>query len=325
MPRFVGAGIVAVLLGPFCACAQTHSGIIAVNEPDMSQASLLLASATHNSGVQADAAALPDSPGFAALQKQVASSQKQAATAPQKTPHQSGAQAPVPCPATGSVAYSDPEATSAAVARTPCVASEDPYRRFLNSAAPAPLTPKQKGVLALRNLSDPFNLLTVVGNAAVTIAADSHTAYGPGFEGFGRYTGYSVVEDATGEFLGTFLLCSVFGQDPHYHRMPEARPMRRVVHAISRTFIGQSDYGRTIPNYENLIGYPASAEISNLYVPGVNGNGPSTVARIVTGLATDPISNLITEFLPDVAKRVHVRVVFVQQIINEVASGQQQM
>lgn len=308
-----------VLLLPFCASAQKASSARAPAEPGNLQAGFLLASATSAPPVPPKSLDLPDSPGFANLQN------GKAATVPQTASPQHPAQTPRPCPAVGGVAYPDAEAASAAATRTPCVAREDPYRRFLNSPVPSPLTPKQKGVLALRNFSDPFNLLTVVGNAAVTIAADSHTPYGPGFEGFGRYTGYSVVEDATGEFLGTFLLCSVFGEDPHYHRIPDARPMRRVLHAISRTIIAQSDNGHTMPNYENLIGYPASAEISNLYVPGVDGNGPSTVARIITGLATDPISNLITEFLPDVAERVHVRVVFVQQIINEVASGQRTM
>jgi hypothetical protein len=74
-------------------------------------------------------------------------------------------------------------------------------------------------------------------------------------------------------------------------------------------------------NFENLITYPASAEISNLYVPGIHGDGPSTVARILTGLATEPIGNFIAEFLPDVARRIHVRVLIVQQILNGIASG----
>jgi hypothetical protein len=325
MKSLVGAAKVGMLLVSCCAYAQTRVTVRATTHSSWPQNGLLLSSATPAPSLPLNTPALPDSPGFANLQKDKASAAPQTAPQPAPQPNPRNPQASAPCPAAGSVAYTDPEATSAAVARTPCVAREDPYRRFLNSTVPAPLSPRQKGILALRNFSDPFNLLTVVGNAAVTIAADSHTAYGPGFEGFGRYTGYSVVQDATGEFLGTFLLCSVFSEDPHYHRMPDARPLRRVVHAISRTVIAQSDEGKTMPNFQNLIGYPASAEISNLYVPGVNGNGPSTVARIVTGLATDPISNLITEFLPDVARLVHVRVVFVQQIINEVATGQRTM
>ena len=77
-----------------------------------------------------------------------------------------------------------------------------------------------------------------------------------------------------------------------------------------------------MPNYDTLLTYPISAEISNLYVPGVHGNGPSTVARIMTGFATDPIDNLISEFLPDVARRVHVRVIFVQRIMNQVGGDE---
>jgi hypothetical protein len=76
-----------------------------------------------------------------------------------------------------------------------------------------------------------------------------------------------------------------------------------------------------MPNYAVLLTYPISAEISNLYVPGVHGNGPSTVARIATGLGTDPVNNLITEFLPDIAKHINIRVIFVQRILNAVVAG----
>ena len=71
-----------------------------------------------------------------------------------------------------------------------------------------------------------------------------------------------------------------------------------------------------------LLTNPICAEISNLYVPGVNGNGPSTAARIMTGYATEPVDNLITEFLPDVASHIHVHDIFVQRILNKMATGQ---
>jgi len=48
-------------------------------------------------------------------------------------------------------------------------------------------------------------------------------------------------------------------------------------------------------------------------------NLPSTAERVVTGWALAPTDNFVTEFLPDVARRIHVRIVFVQQIINQVA------
>ena len=197
-----------------------------------------------------------------------------------------------------------------------------PYQRFLNSPGSFPLTPRQKGLLAIHDVVDPGNLFTITANAAFTIGLDPDTGYGPGWKGFGRDIGYTLVQDATGEFVSTFALDSLFHEDPHYHRSPQATVPRRFLHAISHTVRSQHDDGTPMVNISTLLTYPISAEISNLYVPGVHGNGPSTVERVAIGLASNPIDDLITEFLPDFAKRVHIRVIFVQQILNNIASGQ---
>jgi len=206
--------------------------------------------------------------------------------------------------------------------RSPCSELIYPYQRFLSTNIAIPLTWQQKGYLALHNLTNPANLGTIAGISAITIGIDSHTAYGPGWKGFGKIAGVTLLQDATGEFFGTFAIPSIAHQDPRYYRMPYASIPRRIVYAISRTAISRNDDGRSIPNYGTLLAYPISAEISNLYVPGVHSDGPSTVARIATGLATDPANSLLAEFLPDVAERVHVRIIFVQRIINNVASGE---
>jgi hypothetical protein len=196
----------------------------------------------------------------------------------------------------------------------------NPFQRFVDGPT-RPLTVGQKGYLALRNFLDPANIITITGIAAVTVAFNADTAYGPGFRGFGLDTAYSFSQDATGEFFGTFLIPSLVHEDPHYHREPHAPVGHRLVHALSRTLIAQSDMGRNMPNYAVLMTYPISAEASNLYVPGIAGNGPSTTRRILTGLATDPVNNLITEFLPDVARHVNIRVIFVQRIVNTMTAG----
>jgi hypothetical protein len=251
---------------------------------------------------------LPDSPG---------ASQTYHQSAAVRTP------APQPCKA-------DDPRTSEIVTTTadpavkvpPCMPlpNRNPYQRFLNYRDPLPLTPRQKGLLAIHDLLDPSNLFTIGANAGFTVGIDSHTAYGPGLKGFGRDVGYSLVQDATGEFVSTFVLDSLLHEDPHYHRSPKTTIPRRFLHAISHTVISQHDDGTRMPNYSTLLTYPISAEIANLYVPGVHGNGPSTVERIATGLASDPIDNLITEFLPDFASRIHIRIVFVQQILTNVSA-----
>ena len=306
MRRVAGVAILAASLGTGAlAHAQIHPEPDLHAEQPAAQSITALPDASQPDNFPPDSlppdSSLPDTPSA------VAAAGDQA--------HAQDGSAPCPAPATSD--HPIPEQ-----APSPCGGQRDPYQRFLNSPQPLPLTSRQKGVLAVRDVIDPFNILTIVANSAFTIGIDSHTAYGPGLRGFGRNVGYSFVEDATGEFIGTYAVCSLVHQDPHYHRDPQGSTVHRIFHAVEHTFVSQHDDGRPMLNIENLITYPASAEIENLYVPGVHGNGPSTVARIATGLATDPVSNLITEFLPDFARRVHIHVVFVQQILNQVATGQ---
>lgn len=202
----------------------------------------------------------------------------------------------------------------------PCSELLDPYQRFLDTNVTIPLTPRQKGYLAIHDLTSPVNLLTIIAVSGFTIGVDSHTAYGPGWKGFGKNAGVSLLQDTTGEFFGTFLIPSIAHQDPRYYRMPGASIPRRLLHAVSHTVIAQNDDGSSMPNYATLLGYPINAEISNYYVPGIHADAPSTIARVATGLATDPVNNLIGEFLPDVARHISIRIIFVQRILNQVAS-----
>ncbi len=196
----------------------------------------------------------------------------------------------------------------------------DWYARFLNGPQVKRLTPKQKAWLATRDLIDPFNGITILANSAIFVGANSHSAYGPGMSGFAQNVGVSYAQDMTGEFLGTFLIPSIVHQDPHYHRLPAATLKRRIAHAIYQVVWTQGDDGKGMVNYANLVGFAIDDEISNLYVPGQQTNLPSSASRYAIDIATAPIDNFITEFLPDVAKRIHVRVVLVQRIINQVAT-----
>jgi len=221
---------------------------------------------------------------------------------------------PVCPPATATKSAAEQQATSP----VPCIV-ENPLRIVVNSEERQPLTSRQKGILAMRAVTDPFNLLVIVAEAGVGVGANSHSAYGPGLKGFGRLTGYQLLQDSQGEFFGTYFIPSLIHEDPRYRRMQNASVKRRIFHALARTVVAEHDNGRPMLNYATLLTYPISAELSNLYVPGVQGNGPDTVRRIAIGFATDPASNLIAEFLPDFARRIHVRSVFIQQIVNNMA------
>ncbi|MGB6745012.1 MAG: hypothetical protein WBE38_15300 [Terracidiphilus sp.] len=193
------------------------------------------------------------------------------------------------------------------------------YARFLNGPQVKALTPLQKAHLAARNLVDPFNLLTIFGEAGISVAINSHSPYGPGMAGFGRNAGVSFTQDMTGEFVGTFLIPSIAHQDPHYHRLPKATIKRRIAHAFYQIAWTQGDNGKGMPNYADLVGFAIDDEVGNLYVPGQQTRLTASAARYGIGLATAPIDNFVTEFVPDIASHIHVQIVVIQRIINQVA------
>jgi hypothetical protein len=200
-----------------------------------------------------------------------------------------------------------------------CGPTYDPFQKFINSAELHPMTPKQKAILAGKDVIDPFNLLTIGGLSAISVASDSHSAYGPGMEGWAKLSGVTFTQDMTNEFFGTFLIPSIAHQDPHYHRMPNASYKRRIAHCIYQVVWTQGDDGKGMFNYANVVGGMFEEAIGDAYVPYRNTGWAAATARYGTALATDPIGNFITEFVPDLARRVNFHVVFVQRIINRVA------
>ncbi len=193
------------------------------------------------------------------------------------------------------------------------------FNRFLDSSPPLPLTPRQKLLLASKNVIDPANLLTIAGVSAIHIASDAHSPYGPGIRGFAKDAGVSLTQDITGEFFGTFLIPSLVHQDPHYRRLPNLSFRRRVLHLFDAVVVGQNDDGAPIFNYAVVVGTICTNALGNVYVPGRDKSFGASSARIAVSLATAPIGNAITEFVPDLAQRVNFQVVIVQRVINRVA------
>lgn len=202
-----------------------------------------------------------------------------------------------------------------------CARKFDAFQRFVDSNDIHPLTARQKGILALRNTVDPYNFATISFLSGVAVASDPNSPYGPGFPGFARNFGVAYCETAVSEFFGTFLIPAVTHQDPHYHRMPNAPYPRRILHAITQVAWAQDDFGTPMPNYSVLVTTAVADGLSNLYVPGRRKDWGSAVTRYSTAIATDPIGNFVTEFLPDVARRVNVRIVLIQRVIDRVERG----
>jgi hypothetical protein len=94
---------------------------------------------------------------------------------------------------------------------------------------------------------------------------------------------------------------------------------RRIAHAAYQVLWTQGDNGKGMPNYADLVGFGIDDEIGNLYIPGRQTRATASAERYATALATAPIDNFVSEFLPDVARHLHIQIVVIQRIINQVA------
>ena len=246
-----------------------------------------------------EVAALPDAP-----QSQVVPSTKDAQ---QITPRKN-------CPPTP-----PPEGGPRKNASAGCASRFDLFHPLGRPPGTGTLTSRDKRGLAASGVADPFNLITIGATAAIAIGSNSNTDYGPGMKGWAKNSGTLLTEDLTGAFFVTFLVPSLTGQDPRYHRMPNASIPRRITNAIVQPVWTQSDQGNHMLNCGNLIGVPATIALANLYVPGrERGVGP-TAGSSAIAIALSPIDNFVSEFLPDVAKHVSIRIVFIQRIVNHIA------
>lgn len=200
-----------------------------------------------------------------------------------------------------------------------CGRAPAPFARYLKNPDVVPITSWDNLHSAVKDIIDPFNLMTIAADSAFGIATDSHTPYGPGGRGIAKYAGVSMTEDLTGEFFGTYLVPSLTHQDPHYHREPFVSMRRRLLHTITQVVWTQSVTGRPMLNYANIVGGIATAVVSNTFVPGPGRQGwRNTSQRLALAFATSPSGNLIEEFIPDIASHINLRVVIFQRILNSV-------
>lgn len=183
-----------------------------------------------------------------------------------------------------------------------------------------PLTPSGKFRLAVANVSDPFTIGTTALDAEISNATSKSTsAFGNGAAGFGRRFGMSMADDASSEFFGTFLVSSLFHQDPHYHRDPGASTGKRIGYALARVVISRSDSGQPMFNYAEFLGTTAASIFADSYHFDRDQGPGATSQRIVVSIGSDAAWNLLTEFLPDVAKHVNPRYILLRRLAERAA------
>src|SRR5438105_3106296 len=109
------------------------------------------------------------------------------------------------------------------------------YQTVNDSTVPvAPLTPRQKWRLAVRETLDPFNIANAAFGSGFSQMGNQTPKYGEGGAAFAMRFGAAWADLATQNFFSAGVLATVLHQDPRYYRMgPQSGVVKRVVYSLS--------------------------------------------------------------------------------------------
>lgn len=183
-----------------------------------------------------------------------------------------------------------------------------------------PLGASGKFRLAVKNFSDPLNIAgTALDSGISTATSSSKSAFGTGWSGFGRRFGMSMSDAALSEFFSTYLVSTLAHQDPHYHRDPSSSTGNRIAYALSRVVISRSDSGKPMFNFAEFVGTTASSLVESSYHFERDESPGAVSSRIFVSIGSDAGWNLMNEFLPDIAKHLNPRFIFLRRLAERAA------
>ena len=117
----------------------------------------------------------------------------------------------------------------------------------------------------------------------------------------------STAKFVSGALLATFTANSIASEDPRYLRMGDGAFVDRTAHAFEHTFVGRSDDGKRIPPWVRFASTYGAAFLANWWSPDRLSNSSRALVRGTMTLASDTGNNLISEFWPDLKKKLFHR------------------
>jgi Carboxypeptidase regulatory-like domain len=161
----------------------------------------------------------------------------------------------------------------------------------------APLTPKQKYLLAFRLGIDPVYIATAAAVAGVQQARNEFSGYGQGAQGYAKRFGATFGDFTISNLLGNAVFPSLFKQDPRYFYKGTGSTKSRALYAIANAVICKGDNGHWQANYSSILGSLAAGGISNLYYPASDRGAALTFENTAIGIGGSAIINLLKEFV----------------------------
>lgn len=168
-----------------------------------------------------------------------------------------------------------------------------------------PLSTAEKFKIAKSDSFDWPNYLLLVGFAAQSQMAEGGFKHGAA-AGFGKFYARSVGDQIIGSYVTEAILPTLFHEDPRFFRVGTGSLGSRAFHAMYSVVVSKRDNGTMGFSYSEVLGNASVVAATTLYYPDSR-SASSGLGRLGMALGNDVISNLLTEFWPDVKRHLPFR------------------
>lgn len=177
------------------------------------------------------------------------------------------------------------------------------YRADEIQAVYTPLATAQKFKIARSDSFDWPNYFLLAGYAVQGQIAAKGFSHNDGIAGFGEYYARALGDQIIGSYVTEAILPSLLHEDPRYFRLGTGTFWHRLSYAGSRLFLTKRDSGKTGFNVSEVAGNAGVEALATIYYPENRSAGES-LERYGMLLGNDMISNVLTEFWPDIKRRL---------------------
>ena len=177
------------------------------------------------------------------------------------------------------------------------------YRADQAQAIYTPITAKQKFAIAKSDSFDWPNYLLLVGYAVQSQVASGGFTHNGGTSGFAKFYARSVGDQIIGSYVTEAILPTLLHQDPRFFRLGTGSFGHRAGHAVSSIFVTKTDRGRNTFNFSEVVGNAGVVALTTVYYPNSR-SASESFERLSMALGNDVVSNLMTEFWPDIKHRL---------------------
>jgi hypothetical protein len=168
-----------------------------------------------------------------------------------------------------------------------------------------PLSPRCKFEAFVRQTYSPYTFVTAAFEATWAQMLAEWPEYGGGMEGWGKRFGTELANTESRRFFRTFLLATLFHQDPRYFPSGKETFVGRSWYAATRVLVTRSDHGVSQFNASEVLAALFASGLENAYYPDKDRAVGNTMARFAGAIGADAATDGLHEFAPDLRRLFH--------------------